>query len=70
VWSGCAGFAKHWACRGKKTRRASERDTQAARQARLDYRAQLIGCAVERLKFVDESGVNIAMTRPGILGKT
>jgi len=47
----------------KKTLHASERDTEPARQARLDYRAQLSGCANERLKFVDESGVNIAMTR-------
>lgn len=47
----------------KKTLHASERDTEQARQARIDYCAQLNLCPAERLKFVDEAGINIAMTR-------
>jgi transposase/uncharacterized protein YnzC (UPF0291/DUF896 family) len=47
----------------KKTLHASERDTDEARQARRDYWTQLSGCALERVKFVDESGMNVAMTR-------
>jgi transposase len=47
----------------KKSLHASERDTPRIQQARQDYRQRLTALDLERLKFVDESGVNVAMTR-------
>jgi hypothetical protein len=47
----------------KKTLHATERDTPRVGQARQQYRSQIAQYAFERLKFVDESGLNIAMTR-------
>jgi hypothetical protein len=47
----------------KKTLHATERDTPEVKQARQEYRCQAAACPFERLKFVDESGLNIAMTR-------
>jgi transposase len=47
----------------KKSLHASERDTPRIQQARQDYRQQLTVLDLQRLKFVDESGVNLAMTR-------
>ncbi|WP_349282299.1 IS630 family transposase [Polaromonas hydrogenivorans] len=47
----------------KKTVHASERDTAQVRQARHQYWQDIARHAPTRLKFVDESGVNIAMTR-------
>jgi hypothetical protein len=47
----------------KKTVHASERDTPHGLLARQQYRRQLACCSLPRLKFVDESGCNIAMTR-------
>ncbi|WP_159917438.1 IS630 family transposase [Pantoea sp. 18069] len=47
----------------KKTLHASERDTAQVRQARDQYWQDIARHPVKRLKFVDESGVNIAMTR-------
>jgi transposase len=47
----------------KKSLHASERDTPRIQQARQDYRQRLSALDLRRLKFVDESGVNLAMTR-------
>jgi transposase len=42
---------------------ASERDAARVQQARADYRELIAPFDRERLKFLDESGVNLAMTR-------
>ena len=47
----------------KKSLHASERDTPRTQQARQDYRQRITALDLGRLKFVDESGVNLAMTR-------
>ena len=47
----------------KKTRHASERDTERVRQARAEFFEWIKGVEIKRLKVVDESGVNIAMSR-------
>jgi transposase len=47
----------------KKTVHATERDTARVRLARRRYRQQIAAYAVNKLKFLDESGLNIAMTR-------
>ena len=47
----------------KKSLHASERDTERVQQARMDYQQLIEPLDLERLKFIDESGVNLAMTR-------
>jgi transposase len=47
----------------KKSLHASERDTPRVQQARQAYRQRIAALDFERLKFVDESSVNLAMTR-------
>jgi transposase len=47
----------------KKSLHATERDTPRIQLARADYRHLSAGLEVGRLKFVDEAGVNLAMTR-------
>src|SRR5215472_11409191 len=47
----------------KKSLHASERDSPRVQQARNNYREMIESLEVSRLKFVDESGVNLAMTR-------
>ena len=47
----------------KKSLHASERDTPRVQQARAVYQQRLTALDLQRLKFVDESGVNLAMTR-------
>jgi transposase len=47
----------------KKSLHASERDTPRVQQARADYHAVRQPLAVTRYKFIDESGINLAMTR-------
>jgi transposase len=47
----------------KKSLHAGERDTQRIQQARQDYRQRITALDLRRLKFVDESSVNLAMTR-------
>jgi transposase len=47
----------------KKSLHASERDTPRVQQARQDYRQKLAALDCRRLKFIDESSVNLAMTR-------
>jgi len=42
---------------------ASERDTERVRLKRADYQLEMTAQIVERLKFLDEAGSNIAMTR-------
>jgi transposase len=47
----------------KKTLHATERDTVKTDQARKRYRRKIRRYPVKKLKFIDETGVNIAMTR-------
>jgi transposase len=47
----------------KKSLHASERDTPRVQQARADYHTVIQSLAVDRVKFIDESGINLAMTR-------
>ena len=47
----------------KKSLHASERDTPRVQRARAIYHRRITGLDFRRLKFVDESGVNLAMTR-------
>lgn len=49
--------------RKKKTLHASEKDTPRVQQARLDYWEKVREINPEDLVFVDESGLNLAMTR-------
>jgi transposase len=47
----------------KKARHASERDTERVQQARAEFIEWIKQIEVERLKVLDELGVNIAMSR-------
>jgi hypothetical protein len=47
----------------KKSLHATERDTAHVQQARAAYHQLMATLDVHRLKFVDEAGVNLAMTR-------
>ena len=47
----------------KKSLHASERDTERVQQARAAYQEEIAALAPQRFKFIDESGVNLAMTR-------
>lgn len=47
----------------KKSLHATERDREEAKQARTVFRADIATLPWERLKFVGEAGVNLAMTR-------
>jgi transposase len=47
----------------KKSLHAAERDTPRVQQARTAYRQRTASLALRRLKFVDEAGVNLALTR-------
>jgi transposase len=47
----------------KKSLHAAERETPRLQQARAAYRQHLAALELRRLKFVDEAGVNLAMTR-------
>ena len=47
----------------KKSFQATERDAERGRQARQRYRIEIGSVAFERLTFVDELGVDLAMTR-------
>jgi transposase len=47
----------------KKSLHASERDTPRVQQARAIYQQRITALDRQRLKFVDESGLNLAMTR-------
>jgi transposase len=47
----------------KKTLHPSERDTPRVEQARAGYREEVAPLDPKRLKFVDESGVHLALTR-------
>lgn len=47
----------------KKTLHATERDTPRVQQERLSYGDTIAAVDVQRLKFVDEAGVNLALTR-------
>jgi transposase len=47
----------------KKSLHASERDTPRLQHARQDYRQRITTLDLRRLKFVDASSVNLALTR-------
>lgn len=47
----------------KKSLHASERDTEPVQQARVAYLDNIAALDPRRFKFIDESGVNLAMTR-------
>jgi transposase len=47
----------------KKSLHASEQDTERVQQARASYREEVATLDAQRFKFIDESGVNLAMTR-------
>jgi transposase len=46
----------------KKSLYASERDTQRVQQARAEYAQALKRVDLKRCKFIDESGINLALT--------
>lgn len=58
-----AGCCKRWDCRVKKSLHATERDRKKVGEARLAYWQEIAQYPSERLRFIDESGVNIALTR-------
>ena len=47
----------------KKSLHASEQDTERVQQARAGYQEEVAALDPQRFKFIDESGVNLAMTR-------
>jgi DDE superfamily endonuclease len=47
----------------KKSLHATERDTPRVQQARATYQQRTASLDLRRVKFVDEAGVNLAMTR-------
>ena len=47
----------------KKSLHASEQDTKRVQQARAKYQEAVAPLNPQRMKFIDESGVNLAMTR-------
>ncbi len=47
----------------KKSLHASERETERVIEMRSEYEAEVLRLVLERLKFLDEAGSNIAMTR-------
>ena len=47
----------------KKSLHASERDTLRVQQARNDFQKAIRRLDLKRFKFVDESGINLALTR-------
>jgi transposase len=47
----------------KKSLHADERDTARVQQARAAYQEEIAALDSERFRFIDESGVNLAMTR-------
>jgi transposase len=63
VWPPCAVSSSAWDCREKKSLHASERDTPRVEQARVTYQQRTASLDLRRVKFVDEAGINLAMTR-------
>ena len=63
----CADDVPRAAARGstaqKQSLHASERETPRVQQARAIYQQRITALDLRRLKFADESGVNLAMTR-------
>lgn len=55
--------ATTWAAPKKKSLHASERDTPRVQRARREYSEEISKLDVSRCKFIDESGVNLALTR-------
>jgi transposase len=53
----------HGTAAQKKSLHVSERDTERVQQTRADYQETVATLDPQRFKFIDESGVNLAMTR-------
>jgi len=49
--------------RKKKVLHASQRDTRRVRRRRKTYQAEIVDWVVNHLKFVDESGLHLSLTR-------
>ena len=47
----------------KKSLHASQRDTLAVQQQRADFQKEVATLDVKRFKFLDESGINLSLTR-------
>ncbi len=47
----------------KKSLHASERESERVQRRRIEYRAEVAGELFSKLKFLDEAGSNLAMTR-------
>jgi transposase len=58
-----SGVASTGASQKKKSLHASERNTPRVQHARGAYQDEISTLAVKRCKFVDESGINLALTR-------
>jgi len=58
-----SGIASAGVATKKKSLHASERDTPRVQHARGEYQHEIGTLAVKRCKFVDESGINLALTR-------
>lgn len=57
-----SGLAKPGTPTKKKSLHASERDTPRVQQARRDYWQEVSQLKVRRCKFIDEAGINLALT--------
>lgn len=55
--------ASAWPAEKKKSLHASERDTPRVQQARQQYQQAVSRLDLRRCKFIDESGINLALTR-------
>ena len=59
----CARFSRSWTWGEKKSLHAAERDKPEVQNKRKDFRNEISQIDPHRLKVIDESGVNISMTR-------
>jgi len=59
----CRVLRRLWLAAQKKPLHASERDAARVQEARAVYRQRIAGLDCRRLTFVDESGVNLALTQ-------
>ena len=59
----CIEHYKSWVYGAKKTLNASEQDSPRVQELRHDYRRWLDKINIRNLVFVDESGINLGMSR-------
>jgi transposase len=59
----CRELARLKLPRKKKSIHASQRDTPRVKRKRTKFKKEVAALEVERLKFLDESGVNLSLTR-------